>query len=114
MYYLRTESKVRAETVADKVARVALVDDQRNIIYGKDDCPYCHMAKEEFRILNIPYDFIDIVKLGKTAAEVTGRKDVKTVPQIYIKGEYIGGYDEFMTHINKGHEENDECRACEG
>jgi len=114
LYYLRTESKVRAETVADKVARVALVDDQRNIIYGKDDCPYCHMAKEEFRILDIPYDFIDIVKLGKTAAEVTGRKDVKTVPQIYLKGEYIGGYDEFMTHINKGHEENDECRACEG
>ena len=114
LYYLRTESKVRAETVADKVQRVALVDDKRNIIYGKDDCPFCHMAKEEFRILNIPYDFIDIVKLGKTAAEVTGRKDVKTVPQIYLKGEYIGGYDEFMTHINKGHEENDECRACEG
>ena len=57
---------------------------------------------------------ITLGKLGKTAAEVTGRKDVKTVPQIYIKGEYIGGYDEFMTHINKGHEENDECRACEG
>ena len=114
LYYLRTESKVRAETVADKVQRVALVDDKRNIIYGKDDCPYCHMAKEEFRILNIPYDFIDIVKLGKTAAEVTGRKDVKTVPQIYLEGEYIGGYDEFMAHINKGHEDDDECRACEG
>lgn len=114
LYYLRTESKVRAETVADKVQRVALVDDKRNIIYGKDDCPYCHMAKEEFRILNIPYDFIDIVKLGKTAAEVTGRKDVKTVPQIYLEGEYIGGYDEFMAHINKGHDDDDECRACEG
>jgi len=114
LYYLRTESKVRAETVADKVQRVALVDDKRNIIYGKDDCPFCHMAKEEFRILNIPYDFIDIVKLGKTAAEVTGRKDVKTVPQIYLEGEYIGGYDEFMAHINKSHEDDDECRACEG
>ena len=74
------------------------------------------MAKEGVRILGIPYDFIDIEKLGKSAAEVTGRKDVKTVPQIYLKGEYVGGYDEFMSHINKGHEDNndDECRACEG
>ena len=116
LYYLRTESKVRAETVANKVARVALVDNDRNVIYGKDDCPFCHMAKEEFRILGIPYDFINIEKLGKTAAEVTGRKDVKTVPQIYLKGEYVGGYDEFMLRINKGQEQNndDECRACEG
>ena len=116
LYYLRTEAKVRAETVADKVARVALVDNDRNVIYGKDDCPFCHMAKEEFRIRGIPYDFINIEKLGKTAAEVTGRKDVKTVPQIYLKGEYVGGYDEFMSFINKGQEQNneDECRACEG
>ena len=30
------------------------------------------MAKEEFRILNIPYDFIDIEKLGKTALCLQG------------------------------------------
>jgi glutaredoxin-related protein len=46
---------------------------------------------------------------------VTGR-EVKTVPQIYIEGEYIGGYDELMEHFNKPLEttEDDECRACEG
>jgi glutaredoxin-related protein len=47
---------------------------------------------------------------------VTGRKDVKFVPQIYIEGEYISGYDELLALLNKPPEVQggDECRACEG
>lgn len=115
LYYLRTESKQRAENVSEKVERVALQGDTRSIVYGKSDCPFCSMAKEELKLRGIPYDYIDLQELGKTAAEVTGRK-VKTVPQIYIEGEYVGGYDELMLYLNKTVEtnEDEECRACEG
>lgn len=115
LYYLRTESKQRAENVSEKVERVALQGDTRSIVYGKSDCPFCSMAKEELKLRGIPYDYIDLQELGKTAAEVTGRK-VKTVPQIYIEGEYVGGYDELMLYLNKTVETNegDECIACEG
>lgn len=34
LYYLRTESKARAENVSEKVERVALQDDNRSIVYG--------------------------------------------------------------------------------
>jgi len=114
LYYLRTESKQRAETVSEKVERVVLQGDTRSIIYGKKDCPFCSLAKEELKLRGIPYDYIDLQESGKTAAEVTGRK-VRTVPQIYIEGEYVGGYDELMSYLNNANtEESEECRACEG
>ena len=116
LYYLRTESKSRAENISEKVERVALQDDQRTIVYGKANCPYCQLAKDELTLQGMPFDYIDLEEIGKSAAEVTGRK-VKTVPQIYLNGTYIGGYDQLMNYLNTSPQtetEDDECRACEG
>tara|TARA_R110000772_G_scaffold9633_2_gene31607 strand:+ start:2702 stop:4681 length:1980 start_codon:yes stop_codon:yes gene_type:complete len=114
LYYLRTEAKSRAENVSEKVERVALGNDMRTLVYSKKACPFCAMAMEELKLRNIPFEKIDLEEISKTAAEVTGRK-VKTVPQIYIEGQYIGSYDEMMEHFNKPIElDTEECRACEG
>ena len=114
LYYLRTEAKSRAENVSEKVERVALQDDQRSIVYSKKNCPFCAMAMEELKLRGIPFDKVDLEEIGKTAAEVTGRR-VNTVPQIYIEGQYVGGYDELMIHFNGANaQESEECRACEG
>ena len=86
----------------------------RNIIYGTPTCTFCMMAKKELTDRDIEFDWIDLNKIGKTAAEVTGRA-VKTVPQIYLKGEYIGGYNELMNVLNNESNLGDnECLACEG
>ena len=120
LYYLRTEASSRAETVSDKVERVALQEDNRSIIYGKSNCPWCVKAIEELNLRGVIFDYIDLEVIKKTAAVVTGRKDIKTVPQIYIEGRYIGGYEDLMiqleTDIDLGsvEGEDDECRACEG
>jgi ribonucleotide reductase alpha subunit len=120
LYYLRTEASSRAETVSDKVERVALADDNRTIIYGKSNCPWCVKAIEELELQGVVFDYIDLDVIKKTAAEVTGRKDVKTVPQIYIEGRYIGGYEDLMIQLktdislNAVGNDGDECRACEG
>jgi len=115
LYYLRTEAKSRAENVSEKVERVALQDDTRSIVYSKKNCPWCALAMEELKLRGILFDKIDLEEIGKTAAEVTGRK-VKTVPQIYIQGNYIGGYQELMEWLDTPAENNeeDECKACEG
>src|SRR5210317_2236265 len=116
LYYLRTEAKSRAENVSEKVERVALQDDNRSIVYGKSDCPYCARAKEELSLRGIPFDKIDLEEIGKTAAEVTGRK-VSTVPQIYVEGQYVGGYENLIAFLNNTQvqeSEENECRACEG
>ena len=116
LYYLRTEAKTRAENVSEKVERIALQDDNRTIVYGKNDCPFCAKAKEELAIRGIQFDYVDLKEIGKTAKEITGR-DVKTVPQIYVQGVYVGGYDELMQFFNNETttaSEDDGCRACEG
>tara|TARA_R110002153_G_scaffold53671_1_gene149457 strand:+ start:496 stop:2496 length:2001 start_codon:yes stop_codon:yes gene_type:complete len=117
LYYLRTEASSRAENISEKVERVALEGDKRNLVYSKSDCPFCSLAMEELKLRGIPFDKIDLAEIGKTAAEVTGRA-VKTVPQIYLGGEYVGGYEELMAHF-AGEEggistDDDECKACEG
>jgi ribonucleoside-diphosphate reductase alpha chain len=116
LYYLRTEAKSRAENVSEKVERVALQDDNRTIVYSKKNCPFCAMAMEELKLRGIAFDKVDLEEIGKSAAEVTGRK-VNTVPQIYLEGTYIGGYDDLMAHFNEAvvsDGEDEECRACEG
>lgn len=114
LYYLRTEAKSRAENVSEKVERVALQDDNRSIVYSKKNCPFCAMAMEELKLRGIPFDKVDLEEIGKTAAEVTGRK-VNTVPQIYIEGEYVGGYDDLMKKLDAANaNQSEECRACEG
>lgn len=120
LYYLRTEAKNRAENVSEKVERVALQDDTRTIVYGRNNCPYCQMAKDELSLRGIAFDYVDLIEINKTAAEVTGR-DVKTVPQIYINGRYIGGYTDLMQHLNQDKpnaaevsRDDDECTACHG
>lgn len=116
LYYLRTEAKSRAENVSEKVERVALQDDNRTIVYGKKNCPYCQMAKDELTMRGVPFDYLDLEEIGKTASEVTGRR-VGTVPQIYLNGSYIGGYDDLIAYLNNtqtNQDEDSECRACEG
>ena len=56
------------------------------------------MATEELSLRGIPFDYIDLDEIKKTAAEVTGRK-VTTVPQIYLEGRYIGGYEDLMSFL---------------
>src|SRR5210317_571265 len=116
LYYLRTEAKSRAENVSEKVERVALQEDNRSIVYSKKNCPWCAMAMEELKLRGIPFDKIDLEEIGKTAAEVTGRK-VSTVPQIYVEGQYVGGYENLIAFLNNTQvqeSEENECRACEG
>ena len=117
LYYLRTEAKSRAETVADKVERVALEDYKGNIVYGKKNCPYCEMTKEELELRGIQYEYIDIEEVNKKASEVSGRSDWKTVPVIFMNGNFIGGYNELMKYLDEDTitiEDGEECTACHG
>ncbi|WP_118860451.1 GrxA family glutaredoxin [Raoultella ornithinolytica] len=68
-------------------------------IYGKDSCSYCKRAVELSKQLksqgHCDYEYVDIFASGIDAAalgELVG-KPVQTVPQIFIDGEPIGGYD---------------------
>jgi len=116
LYYLRTTAGRTGDKVGQSVVRDALATDKSNIIYGRPDCPYCEQAKMLLKIKGVEFEYIDLAEIGKTAAQVTGRKDVRTVPQIYIGGEYIGGFTELQKYFNKPitNEDDDDCLNCQG
>jgi len=66
-------------------------------IYSKVWCPYCAKAKALLKAKDLPYTDIDIthdLDAQNTMVERSGRR---TVPQIFIDGEAIGGYDDLAS-----------------
>lgn len=79
-----------------------------NIVYGKATCPYCVKAKKRLDDAGIEYLYHDVVKesaaLYRMIPEVKaiiGEKTPVTVPQIWLEGHYIGGYDQLQLWLEQ-------------
>jgi len=66
-------------------------------IYTKEWCPYCARAKVLLRSKGLEFREIDVTAGGELEAEMIERAGLRTVPQIFIDGESIGGYDALAT-----------------
>ncbi|ORX92027.1 glutaredoxin [Basidiobolus meristosporus CBS 931.73] len=66
------------------------------LIFSKSYCPYCARAKELFTNLKVAYKAIELdeCESGKEIQEelrvLTGQR---TVPNVFVNGQHIGGYD---------------------
>jgi len=72
------------------------------IIYSKDYCPYCDRAKEFFTARGLPYKEIDITRDEKAYADLREKTHHMTVPQIFIDGDFVGGYTDMMDKVRAG------------
>jgi len=71
-------------------------------IYTTRVCSYCVAAKQLLAKREVPYQEIDVTMDGAKRAwlvEATGRR---TVPQIFIGGSPIGGYDDLAALDRSG------------
>lgn len=70
-------------------------------IYSKPNCPYCNFAKDFFNKKNWPYEEFDIAQDAQKREEMLEKSNGrKTVPQIFINGHHVGGYDDMMALNN--------------
>lgn len=73
-------------------------------IYTKDNCGYCVRAKALFNKKNIEYFEISATDnradLIDRVTKETGQAP-KSVPQIWIDGEYVGGHDELVIWLDR-------------
>lgn len=70
------------------------------IVWSKYHCPYCDQAKS---LLKAKGYQIEERKIGDgwTKEELLEEiPSARTVPQIYLDGAYIGGFDELKRHFN--------------
>lgn len=67
-------------------------------IYGADWCTYCQKAKQYLDDLTISYTYIDVDNYPHFEAEFNS--EIKSIPQIKINGEEIGGYDSLIKYVS--------------
>jgi glutaredoxin 3 len=63
-------------------------------VYTTSSCPYCVQAKRLLGARKIAYEEVDVEADGELRADVMRRTGRRTVPQIFIGGQSIGGYEE--------------------
>lgn len=68
-------------------------------VYSKDWCPFCAKAKALLTAKGLDYVEIDVTSDHEREREMIERSQRRTVPQIFIAGESIGGYDD-LAHLN--------------
>lgn len=73
----------------------------KNIIYTKDNCPFCVQAKSFFSSRGETYQEM---KIGQDLTREEFMEifpNVRTVPFIIIDGEHVGGYDKLTEWYNR-------------
>jgi GrxC family glutaredoxin len=63
-------------------------------IYSKQWCPYCLKAKSLLKSKGLSYEDIDVTEDMAQKQEMIARSGRRTVPQIFIDGKAMGGYDD--------------------
>ena len=69
------------------------------VMWSKPGCPYCERAE---KLLKLKGYEIEERKLGfgwNREQLFEAVPNVKTVPQIFLDGEYVGGYDQLVAHF---------------
>ncbi|KFM23777.1 Glutaredoxin-C6 [Auxenochlorella protothecoides] len=75
------------------------------VVYSKTYCPYCAEVKSLFQKLKVDAKVIELDSLAdgndvqQALFEVVGKK---TVPQVFVGGQHIGGCDDTMAANDSG------------
>ena len=71
-------------------------------IYSKNWCSFCKKAKALLQENGIGYDEIDVTNDLDREWEMVERAKAGSVPQIFVNGEHIGGYDSLKELLESG------------
>jgi glutaredoxin 3 len=65
------------------------------VVYTTDMCPYCYRAKRLLEQKGVAFTEIDVTLDPAKRAEMAQKSGgVRTVPQIFIGGQHVGGSDD--------------------
>ncbi len=72
-------------------------------IYSTPVCPYCVRAKQLLTRKGVAYHEIDLSQHpAETRMELIARTKQRTVPQIFIKDVFVGGFDQLYALEQRG------------
>ncbi len=71
-------------------------------IYTTPYCPYCVRAKRLLEGKGVPYEEVDVAKDDQARIELAERTGRRTVPQIFIGADHVGGSDDLHALEEQG------------
>jgi cysteine synthase A len=105
------EPVVAAPADATQFLSEAISDQEQPVVlFALEWCEFCWSVRKMFATYDIPYRAIDLDSLkyqednkgGNIRAALHERTDSKTIPQIFIGGQYIGGATELFDACKDG------------
>lgn len=72
-------------------------------VYTTTYCPYCARAKELLKSKGVAFEEIDVTEnagLREKMIELSGGR--RTVPEVFVNGRIVGGYDELRALEGSG------------
>lgn len=73
------------------------------VVYTTDYCPYCTRAKALLDKKGVSYEEIDVTGNDAMREKLVEMSDgMRTVPQIFIGGEHVGGYTDLAELESQG------------
>lgn len=72
-------------------------------VYSTNMCPYCVRAKQLLERKGIEYKEVNLSKEApEVRLELMQKTNYRTVPQIFIKEKFIGGFDQLYALEREG------------
>ena len=72
------------------------------VVYSTSWCGPCHNAKRLLKERGLKFTEVDIEEIGWSRDDLFKKTGGRTVPQIVIDGENIGGYDQLLILDKEG------------
>jgi glutaredoxin 3 len=72
------------------------------ILYSADWCPFCVRAKRLLEEKKIDFKEVNVDEHPNLRQEITAKTGHKTIPQIFINDQFIGGFSELSALNERG------------
>jgi glutaredoxin 3 len=72
------------------------------IVYTKDYCPYCVLAKNLLTSIGANYEEVNVTDNQDLLMQIVAKSRMRTVPQIFLGEECLGGYTDIASLHEKG------------
>lgn len=73
------------------------------VVWSKNQCPYCDQAKNLLKMKGIEIEERNISKDWTKEQLLEAVPAARTVPQIFLDGELIGGFTELKQRLTNAH-----------
>jgi glutaredoxin len=71
------------------------------IVWSKNQCPYCDQAKSLLKMKGIEFEERNVQTNWTKEQLLEAVPTARTVPQIFLDEQYIGGFTELKKHFEK-------------